>query len=69
VETYNIVHGSEGWAVSHNSAAAEGSYATREGALEAAYLAASNDIKRGAAITIVVDPPAPGESALGGTSN
>jgi hypothetical protein len=69
METYNIVRDHDGWAVSHNQAAAEGSYATREGALEAVYLAATNDIKRGAAITIVVEAPASGKSAIGSTTN
>lgn len=64
--TYNIVHGNGGWTILHNDSGPEGEYATREGALEAVYLAASNDIKKGLAITIKIDPPAPGEAAMGG---
>jgi hypothetical protein len=66
METYNIVHGNGGWTIKHNGAQPEGEYATREGALEAVYLAASNDIKKGLAITIKIDAPAPGEAAMGG---
>jgi hypothetical protein len=65
METYNIVRATDGWAISQNKGTPEGSYATREGALEAAYLAASNDIKRGFGVSITVDAPRPGETALG----
>lgn len=65
METYDILRGNSGWAVSHNHMAPKGSYSTREGAFEAVYLSASNDIKRGAAITITIEPPAPGQSATG----
>jgi hypothetical protein len=44
----------------------DGDYATREGALEAIYLAASNDIKKGHGVTIRIDPPAPDAPATGG---
>jgi hypothetical protein len=66
MEKYHILHGNGGWAISQNESGPEGSYATREGALEAVYLAASNDIKKGRGISIVVDPPAAGEAAIGG---
>jgi len=66
METYNIVHANGGWGIAHNQGAPEGDYPTREGALEAVYLAASNDIKKGRAITITVDGPAPDEAAVGG---
>ena len=65
--TYNIVHGNGGWTIMHNDSGLEGEYATREGALEAAYFAASNDVKKGLAITIKIDPPASGEAAMGGS--
>ena len=54
------------WAIAQNYGEPEGSYATREGALEAVYLAASNDIKKGLGISIVIDPPRSGEAAIGG---
>jgi hypothetical protein len=63
---YHIVHGNGGWAISEDGDEPEGSYATREGALEAVYLAASNDLKKGLAVNIKVDPPAAGEAAIGG---
>ena len=43
-----------------------GNYATREGALEAVYLAASNDIKSGHGVTIRVDPSPPDTPSTGG---
>ena len=66
METYKIVHANGGWGIVHNESKPDGDYPTREGALEAVYLAASNDIKKGYAITITVDPPGPGEAAVGG---
>lgn len=65
--TYNIIHGNAGWTIVHNGSGPEGESAAREGALEAVYLAASNDIKKGLAITIKIDSPAPGEAAMGGS--
>jgi hypothetical protein len=66
MEKYHIRHGNGGWAISQNDCSPDGSYATREGALEAVYLAASNDIKKGLGVSIVIDPPSPGEAAVGG---
>jgi hypothetical protein len=66
METYNIIRANGGWGISQNKGKAEGSYPTREGAFEAVCLAASNDIKKGAGITITIDPPVEGESAIGG---
>ena len=63
---YHIMHGNGGWAISEDGDPPEGSYATREGALEAVYLAASNDIKKGLEVTIKVDRPAADEAAIGG---
>ena len=40
-------------------------YATKEAALEAAVMAASNAIKEGFGITITVPEPAPGQDTLG----
>lgn len=51
METYSIVPAEGGWGVSQNNNRPEGSYATREGAFEAVYLAASNDIKKGHGVT------------------
>jgi hypothetical protein len=66
METYNIVRAADGWAVSQNKGRPEGTYATREGALEAAYLAASNDVKKGLGVSITIAPPRADESAMGG---
>jgi hypothetical protein len=68
METYNIVHGNGGWTIVHNGSEPEAEYATREGALEAVYLMASNDIKKGLGITIKIDAPAPCEAAIGGAA-
>jgi hypothetical protein len=51
---------------SEDDTAPAGNYATREGALEAIYLAASNDIKKGLGVSIQIDPPAANEPAAGG---
>jgi hypothetical protein len=66
MESYKVAPHNGSWAIAHNSDKPEGSYATREGAFEAACLAASNDIKKGVAISITVVRPAPGEAAIGG---
>jgi hypothetical protein len=46
-KSYRVVGNAGHWAVSEDDAEPAGDYATREGALEAIYLAASNDIKKG----------------------
>jgi hypothetical protein len=51
METYSVVPAEGGWGISQNKTKPEGSYATREGAFEAVYLAASNDIKKGHGVT------------------
>jgi hypothetical protein len=66
METYKIVRGGNGWRVDHDGRR-EGDYATKEAAFEAAAAAASNAIKDGVGVTIIVEPPAPGEAAIGGT--
>jgi hypothetical protein len=72
MESHNIVRGNGDWAISHNRShnrgKPEGSYPTKEGALEVVYLAASSDIKRGAGIAITVEPPSSGETAIGAKS-
>ena len=65
-KTYRVVGNTGRWAVAEDDAEPAGTYATREGALEAIYLAASNDIKKGLGVTIRIDPPAPDEPATGG---
>jgi hypothetical protein len=67
-KTYHVVGNAGGWAIAEDDTAAAGNYATREGALEAIYLAASNDIKKGLGVTIRIDPPAANEPATGGRS-
>jgi hypothetical protein len=68
-KSYHITHANSGWAVSENDDKPEGSYATREMALEVVYAAASNDLKNGHGINIVIDPPAAGEAAIGGAAS
>ena len=51
-KTYRVVGNTGRWAVAEDDAEPAGTYATREGALEAIYLAASNDIKKGLGVTI-----------------
>jgi hypothetical protein len=63
---YHVVGSAGSWAVAEDDAQPAGSYATREGALEAIYLAASNAIKSGHGVTIRIDPPPPDAPATGG---
>lgn len=63
---YRVVGNTGNWAVAEDDAKPAGNYATREGALEAIYLAASNDIKSGHGVTIRIDPPPPDAPATGG---
>ncbi|MBS7539588.1 DUF2188 domain-containing protein [Ancylobacter lacus] len=63
-EIYEVI-GREGeWIVSHGGSDGMG-YATKEAAFEAAVAAASNAIKTGAEVSIVVQGAERGESALG----
>ena len=65
-KSYRVVGNTGHWAVSEDDAEPAGDYATREGALEAIYLAASNDIKKGRGVTIRIGPPPPDAPATGG---
>jgi len=65
-KSYRLVGRTDHWKISENESAPAGDYATREGALEALYLAVSNDIKSGHAITIRIEPPSPDAPASGG---
>jgi hypothetical protein len=65
-KTYRVVGNTGRWAVAEDDAKPAGDYTTREGALEAIYLAASNDIKKGLGVTIRIEPPAADEPATGG---
>ena len=65
-KSYRVVGNTGRWAIAEDSAEPAGDYATREGALEAIYLAASNDIKKGRGVTIRIDPPPPNAPATGG---
>lgn len=56
----------EHWRVADDDGERAGDYVTREGALEAIYLAASNDIKSGHGITIRIEPPPLDAPATGG---
>jgi len=60
-ETFRIVPADGRWAFDHDG---ERSivYATREAAFEAVLGAVSNAIKKGAAISIVIEAPPPGEA-------
>jgi len=53
---YRVVGNAGKWAVAEDDAKPMGNYATREGALEAVYLAASNDIKSGHGVIIRIEP-------------
>ena len=62
---YTIVRLTDAWGIGHKGVVT-GSYATKEIAFEMAALAASNAIKRGHAVTLMVPGvDAPGETALG----
>jgi hypothetical protein len=65
-KSYRVVGNTGHSAVSEDDAEPAGDYATREGALEAIYLAASNDIKKGRGGTIRIGPPPPDAPATGG---
>ena len=65
-KSYRVVGNAGHWAVSEYDAEPAGDYATREGALEAIYLAASNDIKKGRGVTIRIDSPPSDSPATGG---
>src|SRR4029077_17912478 len=58
-KSYRVVGNTGHWAIAEDDAEPAGDYATREGALEAIYLATSNDIKKGRGVTIRIDPPRP----------
>jgi len=62
--TYKIVPSKDGWGVSHEGEIS-GSYTTKEAAFEAAVGPASNAIKAGHGVTIVVDGNEKGGAALG----
>jgi hypothetical protein len=64
-ETYKIVRNGDSWAVDHDGTL-EGEYSTKQAAFDSAVGAAANAIKDGLGISITVDAPASGESALGG---
>jgi hypothetical protein len=62
---YKIVRVKDGWGIEHEGEVT-GSYATKEIAFEMAALAASNAIKQGHAVTLMVPGVnAPSETALG----
>jgi hypothetical protein len=56
-KTYRVVGNAGKWAVSEDNSKPAGNYASRDRALEAIYLAASNDIKSGHGVTIRIEPP------------
>jgi hypothetical protein len=63
---YRVFGSADHWRVSEDDSPPGADYATREGALEVVYLAASNDIKKGQGVTIRIDPPPPDAPATGG---
>jgi hypothetical protein len=63
---YHVLGSTSHWQIAEDGSEPGGDYATREGALEVVYLAASNDIKSGHGVTIKIDPPAPDAPATGG---
>jgi hypothetical protein len=62
--SYKVVRHQDGWAVDHDGNVA-GSYATKEAAFEAAVGPASNAIKLGHEVRIVVTGRDGGQPALG----
>ena len=61
---YAIVRQGDHWAIDE-SGVVGGDYLSREAAFETAAAAASNLLKIGDGVSIVVEEPAPGEPALG----
>jgi hypothetical protein len=61
---YRIVHSQGGWGVEHDGRI-EGAYDTKEAAFEAAVGPASNAIKLGYEVSIMVEGSEPHEPALG----
>jgi hypothetical protein len=61
---YRIVHAHDGWGVEHDGKI-EGSYDTKEAAFEAAVGPASNAIKLGYEVSIMVEGSERREPALG----
>jgi hypothetical protein len=61
---YNIIEHERGWGIMHEGTI-NGEYLTKEAALEAVVVAASNAIKDGYAITITVEGSDNNEPALG----
>lgn len=70
-EIYRVVGAEGAWRVAHDDGTGAGqtgmAYATKEAAFEAAVSAASNAIKAGHDVSIVVPGADTDESALGGT--
>jgi hypothetical protein len=62
--TYKVIAHRGSWAVEHDGEVT-GPYDTREAAFEAAVGPASNSIKLGYAVSLSVEAPAKGASALG----
>jgi len=60
-ETFRVVPADDRWAVDHDGERSM-AYATREAAFEAVLGQVSNAIKVGAAVTITIDPPPPGQA-------
>lgn len=64
IAKYEIKGNDEGWSIHHETDRSL-SYATREAALEAAAVEATNALRMGHGIVIIVDPPVPGEGMAG----
>jgi len=67
-ESYEIVSSEAGWVVSHNGADGM-AYASKEAAFEAAVAAASNAVRAGSDVSIVVQGTRAKERALSGDWN
>jgi hypothetical protein len=63
---YVIVRKGEYWGIRREDGSVEGSHMDKEGAFEAAVLAATNAIKRGHEVAISVPARGLGETAIGG---
>lgn len=64
-ETYAIIRKGNNWTIDHDGSH-EGDYETKEGAFEAVYAAASNAIKSGYGVKILIPQPVGDEAAVGG---
>lgn len=64
IAKYEIKGNDEGWSI-HHEADCSLAYVTREAALEAAAVEATNALRMGHGVVIIVDPPVSGDGVVG----